>query len=226
MSFEFFEEEAKPQDDVPPTLAALMKRVMKNSAQEMRVSMPAKVIKYNRAKNMVDVKPFFKRKYADGTVADSPVIYNVPVHFPRAGKSFISMPIKKDHVVTLLFADRSMSKWLSNGEEAEPDDTRTHHMSDAYAIPGGYPFSDPAKINNSNDVIIKNENDGSNYTEIRVKENGHIQFLNKTDELVKVLNDMLTALRQAKVYTSTGPQKLRHSKFTSVQNRLKTFLQK
>ena len=71
------------------------------------------------------------------------------------------------------------------------------------------------------DVILKNKS-----LEMRIKKNGHIQILNKNDELIKVLSDMLTVIRQAVVYTCNGPQHLRHHLFRHVHARLRTFLEK
>jgi len=65
-----------------------------------------------------------------------------------------------------------------------------------------------------------------NKLEIRIKKNGKIQIFNQGEELINVINDFITTVRQAVVYTSTGAQKLRHLNFSPVQKRLKTFLSK
>lgn len=222
---DFITEQEETQEPARPTQAQVLRKFFDAMAMELRVSMPAQVIRYDHKKQLIDAKPFFKRKYKDGTVEAPPVIYNVPVDFPRAGKSFISMPLEPGHVVQLIFSDRSFEKWLSSGQELDPEDSRAHHISDCHAIPGGYPFSDPAKVNNAKDIIIKND-DGKGFLEMRLKKNGHLQVLNSQEELVKVLNDMLQILREAVTYTCGGPQKLRHSKFAEIAARLKTFQEK
>lgn len=220
-----FDEQPQPQNEATPSLAEVLKQAIDAKLYDTRTAMPAKVIRYDHEKQQVDVQPYFKKKYNDGKMVSMPKITNVPVVFPRSGAAFISMPIEIGHNVLLVCVDRSMDKWLSNGDELHPDDTRRHNISDAVAMPGLYPFSDPADVPNATDIVIKNKA-GDAKLEIRVKKNGHIQILNQEEELITVLNDMLTYIRQAKVYTSTGPQKLRHSKFAKVQTRLKKFLEK
>lgn len=220
---EFFDEQRKDQDRVKPTFAETIRQAMAGHTQDLRVAMPAEVIEYDHKKQMVTVKPYFKRKYRDGELADSPMIYKVPVAFPRAGESFIAMPIKKGHTVLLVFSDRSMEKWLNSGTSVDPEDTRAHHISDAIAIPGCYPFSNSAAVANDTDLIVRNANGKGAFVEFRLKENNHLQVLNEKEELVKVLNDMLQILREAVTYTCGGPQKLRHTKFAEIAQRLKTF---
>lgn len=188
MGFEFFTEEEKPQNEATPTFAEVIKQAIEHGQLETRVSMPAEVVSYDHKKQMISARPYFKRKYQDDTVADAPIIYNIPVAFPRAGDAILAMPIAKGHSVLLVFADRSMEKWLSSGKAGDPEDTRAHHMSDAIAIPGCYPFSNTVALNNNRDIIMKNAD-----LEMRLKPNGHLQVLNSANELIKVLDEYMTA---------------------------------
>lgn len=223
----YIEEQNEEEQDAQVSLPELLNNLMSRVSYDLRVAIPAKVIKYDFEKQSVNCQPCFKNRYADGTAPEPAIVYNVPVAFPRAGGSFISLPIKEGHFVLLVMADRSLEKWLSSGKVVDPEDDRAHHLSDAIAIPGCYPFTEPASVNNPNDIIVCNKNtDGQNFLEMRLKPNNHLQILNKTDELVKVLSDLVQTLREAVVYTSTGAQKLRHHKFAEVHNRLKTFLER
>lgn len=210
MTIPFIDEQEDPQNEVTPTPSEALSEAMRQQILEVRVAVPATVVRYDHKKQLADVQPDFKRKYQDGQVADPPIIYNVPVKHPRAGASFIHLPLKPGHKVWLSFADRSLESWLSNGEAADPQDTRAHHISDAAAYPGGYPFSDAAPVNNGDDVIIKNDE-----LEFRIKPNGRLQVLNGSDELVRILEDWMTA-----DINGSHPFKLR------VRERLRTFLVK
>lgn len=223
---EFIEEIRNDQSRVTPTLAEMIRQAIQGNSQEIRVAMPAEVIEYDYKKQMVNARPYFKRKYLDGEVTDAPVIYNVPVAFPRAGEAFVSMPIEKGHNVLLIFSDRSMEKWLNSGTAVDPEDRRVHHISDAIAIPGCYPFSNPAPVANNTDVIIRNGNGKTAFTEIRVKKNNHIQVLNEKEELVKVLSDLLQIILDARTPTCAGPQPLISAEWPKIQARLKSFLEK
>lgn len=228
MSFNipFLEEEEKPQNEAPPTLTEVINQSMKAASMGMRVSCPAKVIKYDKDKQTVDVKLAFKTKGTDGKFKDAPILYSVPVAFPRANSAMIAMPISKDDNVNLVFSDRSLEKWKQNGSgDIENDDDRAHDLSDAIAYVGMYSEDKALPLNNSDDIIIKNDKE-KNGVEIRVKKNGHIQIMNNGEELLAVIDDMLRTIREAVVYTSTGAQKLRHTNFAPVQKRLRTFLEK
>ncbi len=85
-----------------------------------------------------------------------------------------------------------------------------HHMSDAIALPGCYPFSNPAPVNNGTDVILKNAD-----TEFRIKPNGHLQILNKHHELLRILDEWIT-LEMVGAHHMLG----------RVRAKLRTFLEK
>jgi hypothetical protein len=170
-----------------PTLAEVMRALSKNISGQINVAVPAKVINYNKDTQTVDARPVFQLKYLDGSIQDPPVIYSIPVLFPRANNAFISFPIRNGDNVFLIFADKSIDKWMTSGEVNYPDDVRKHDISDAFALPAGYPMGQSASIANGDDVIISNAL-GTGGTEVRIKPNGHIQILNGREELVSVLN--------------------------------------
>jgi len=187
MNFSFLTEKPNPQGEATPTLSQTLAKLSSAWAYNMRVCCPATVVKYDKAKQLVDVQPDFKTKFKDGTASDAPTIYSVPVAFPRAGSAIIAMPLKKGHKVLLVFSDRSLEKWLTVGKSHDPEDTRAHNLSDAVAFAGCYPFSDPVTLANDTDIIIKNED-----LEVRVKPSGRLQVLNGTYELVKFLDDFIS----------------------------------
>lgn len=221
----FKKEEANPQSETTPSLAQIIKDAVRDGMAQTNVGMPAEVVKYDHEKQTVDVKPQLKKKFKDGKTEETPIIYKVPLQVFRSGKSFVTVPIGKGDTVWLSFSNRSMDKWRGNGGEVDPEDTRMFSMTDCVAYPGGYPQNKAAPVANNKDLIIGNHGD-DNSLEIRVKKNGKIQIRNNGEELINVINDFITTVRRAVVYTSTGPQKLRHLDFTPVQRRLKTFLSK
>lgn len=206
----FIDELADPQNEVTPTPEEAISEAMRQAAMETRVSLPATVIRYDFEKQLADVQPDFKRKYQDGEVVDAPIIYNVPVKHQRAGDAIMHVPVKAGHKVWLNFADRSLEKWLSTGSASDPEDTRAHHLSDAVAYPGGYPFSDPSHVNNGDDIIIRNA-----VLEFRIKPNGRLQILNGSNELIRIMEDWITA-------DIVGD----HGALFGIRNRLRTFLVK
>lgn len=203
------------------SLLEAIKSCVDASMAEMRVCLPATVIEYDHTTQKCSAQPDFKRNYG-GSIVEMPIIYNIPVQWPRAGAAFVHLPLKKGHKVTLSFSDRSLEKWLSNGQKNDPEDPRNHHLSDALAYPGGYPFSDAANVTNGDDIIIKH----GETTEWRIKENGHFQIFNSQHEFMKKLSDIMQDLSEAVIYTCNGPQRLFHFSLRRDMQMLKTFLEK
>lgn len=188
MSGLFFNEKPEKQRGITPTLAELIRMAVQTHSDNLRVCMPATVETYDHKKQVVSATPDFKNTYADGQTAGMPMIYDVPVCFPRAGAAFICLPLKKGDKVLLVFCDRSLEKWLSSGAQNDPADTRAHHLSDAIAFPGCYPTSSPAQVNNANDLIIKNGK-----FEIRMRDDGRVQILNGQWDLMKLFDQWIDA---------------------------------
>ena len=214
-------EDLEPPKSPTPSLAELLGRSIDARLYDVRTAVPAEVLKYDLKKQCVDVQPLIKKVYEDGEALETAKVFNVPVAFPRAGEAYLALPLKKGDKVLLVIADRSLDKWKSTGGNVDPEDKRKHDLSDAVAIPGCYPFKEAAEIANANDLILRNK-----HSQIQMKSNGKLKVLNQSEELIKVLSDMLKIIRAAVVYTSNGPQKLKHSKFAEIQQRLETFLEK
>lgn len=126
------------------TLSELAASIHAAVMHDLRVAMPARVESYDGANQKVSVQPLIRDYFEgeDGALVWErlPVISNVPVAFPTAGGIFLSLPIQAGDVGVVLITDRSLEKWLSAGGEVEPDDTRTHNLSDAVFYPGLKPF--------------------------------------------------------------------------------------
>jgi len=222
MVLEFVTEEENPQEVVEPTLGNVITNAIDRKTEDLRVAMPAEIVDYDVEKQLATVKPLLKTKYRDGKVVDMPQIFNVPVAHPRAGDAYVHMPVKKGNTCMVVFSDRSMDKWITNGGSVDPDDVRQHHLSDAIAYPGLYSQAENMQVANGDDLILMNKS-GEAKMEIRLKKNNHLEIYNNGNELLNVLNEMLKIIREAKVYTSSGPQQLRHAKFIEIARKLKSF---
>ncbi len=126
-----------------PTLIKNIRDAIAADRAELHTAMPATVESYDAATGMVSVAPCLKRKYANGDLVDLPVISNVPVLFPRGGNAAITFDLQPGDVVLLVFAERSVDGWKTTGGKVDPKDPRKHALSDAFAIPGGYPKASP-----------------------------------------------------------------------------------
>lgn len=130
-----------------PTMAELLRIAVEYHTREMWTALPGRVDSFDGEKQMVDVEPLVEDLIAaeDGAeiVETIPVVRNVPLMFPRGGDGFaLTFPVVEGDLVLLVFCSRSIDRYLESegGSPVNPEDFRTHDLSDAVAIPGFYPF--------------------------------------------------------------------------------------
>ncbi len=124
---------------------------------QMNTCLPGEVREYDFKERRASIKPLIKRKYLDGQISTLPIIVDVPVVFPGTDKVGFQFPIKKGDKVLIVFSQRSLDQYLSNGGDVDPLDTRKFDLSDAVAIPGLYPFNKNGFADNNEDLFIKND---------------------------------------------------------------------
>lgn len=164
--------------DIKATLPDAMRVAISRAIAGIHTCLPGKIEKYDHEKQMASVKPLIKKFYLDNKTESLPVIVNVPVIFPRTANFSFTHPIEEGDLVLLLFCERSLEKYLAEGGEQEPGDRRKHDLTDAIAIPGLYPFSEPSEADNNEDVLIK-----FHEAELRIKPDGN--FYMKGDLIVE-----------------------------------------
>ncbi len=128
-----------------PDLAEVLRIAQDQRQSEIHTHLPGRVESYNLATQKADIKPLLKTNLvnADGNdvIEELPVIPSVPVGFFRTANAFISFPMKKGDLVTLLIIERSIDKYThGKGVVTDPGDTRMHQLIDAVALPCLYPF--------------------------------------------------------------------------------------
>lgn len=199
-----------------PTLEDLFDSLTDNILSTINTCMPAIVVDYDNSTQRAKVQPCFKRKYSTGEVKNLPIIVNVPILFPRTENSFISFPIKKNDYVLLLFSQRSLDKFLSQGGIVAVDDPRKFDLTDAIALVGFFHTS----IESSEDAIrIKNKD-----TKIDIKDNGKFCITNTSNEFVSILVDLIQAIIDMKINTMLGPQMpINLATFIELKTKLETF---
>lgn len=130
------------------SFAEFAARLRESISHGVRVALPARVEAYDASKQKVAAQPLVR----DYFEADSgalvterlPVVSDVPVAFPSGGGCFLTLPITAGDMGLLVFADRSLDRWLNGiGSEVDPGDPRMHDLSDAIFLPGVYPFGAP-----------------------------------------------------------------------------------
>ena len=101
---------------------------------------PGVVKSYDATTQTATVQPSiqFKRRDGEGVIQNytPDPIADVPVAFPGAGAYSITWPLAAGDLVTLVFAERSITEWkATGGTSVEAQDTRRFDLTDAIAIP-------------------------------------------------------------------------------------------
>jgi Phage protein Gp138 N-terminal domain len=183
-----------------PALVKLIRDEFTELSGSLRVCLPARVHSYDSATGLAAVQPLLKRRFYAETAARSlPIINNVPVVHPRTAKAAVRLPVSKGDICVLVFSDRSLERWVqADGSEQDPNDSRQHHYSDAYAILGGYPKGN--KWPSSNPDAL----------EIVVKPGTRVTLGNGSDDLLAICYEAMTQLKAAadaiKLLTVSGVQ--------------------
>lgn len=167
------------------TIEELIRVSFIEMAGELRVCLPGRIETYDPDTHLASIQPLIKRKFYGQENAELlPIVNRVPVIHPRTAKALIRLPVASGDIVTLIFADRSIEPWLQgDGVAAEALDTRQHHLSDAYALLGGYPEGNPVTANNPDAL------------EIVVVEGTKITIGNGAAELLQLAHDAFTELK-------------------------------
>lgn len=156
-----------------PTLAEVIKKAIDQTLTNVHTSMPGVIESYDSVTGLASVKPSLKRKYAGETNStEYPVVSGVPVIFPRVANAFLRLPVAKGDNVLLVFAERSLDKWIEKGGTVAPEDPAKFGLNDAVAIPGLYPKTDPLSPNGADtslEIAV-----GSSWIEIKTDGSIHI----------------------------------------------------
>jgi hypothetical protein len=192
---------------------------------DMYFTLPAKIVKYNKDTQYADVEIQLYEKFIDGVLDLPPVIPMVPVKHPRAndGKAFIHMPLKPGDDVILVFSQRSLDNWKTQGGPSDPSDPRKHHITDAYALIGGSAIPDAFSPQTDDAIEIVN---GTSRTIIH-PDGTYNLYGGNTDDLVQVINDFILGVQRALTTTLIGPQPLVDDEdpgWTIIQERAQAFV--
>ncbi len=129
------------------TLAEAIRRAVQLGLADTHVSLPAKVVRVDLARNLVDAQPLVmdlvEQPEGGRTAVAFPVVTNVPIQVANGGGFRMTFPVAVGDVVVLVFADRSLDVWLARGGgPVDPVDPRAHALSDGVVA---IPSTNPAK---------------------------------------------------------------------------------
>lgn len=178
----------------------------------LNVCLPGKIVSYNAENQYADVQIQLLKKYTDFSTEPHPVIPNVPVRHPRAagGNAFIHMPVAVGDDVLLVFSQRSLDNWktqnipvVGQNGGVDTNDTRKHHITDAFAILGGSAMPDAFEVSDPTAIEIVNGD-----AKIILFPDGKFNFENSTADFIDQVQQAFATLGDDTVNTVFGPTKL------------------
>lgn len=120
------------------TMAEVVRKAIESRVATVRVSMPGKILSFDPATQVASVQPLINELYvAEGGERVSeplPVLPCVHVAVQSGGGMRITVPLKPGDEGLLVFSDRSLDDWWTNGQDSKSE--RRHDLSDAVFVPG------------------------------------------------------------------------------------------
>lgn len=142
-----------------PTLGEAIQVAVDLVMTQLRVALPGCVTTYDSRTRKATVAPLLMRRMTPDAVtpAPLPLIPNVPIVFPQTAKGALILPMDVGDPVTILFSDRALGAWKAGDGVAPvvPKNTRKHHLSDCWAIPGGYPDGFPFTAQSEGNLALQ-----------------------------------------------------------------------
>lgn len=175
-------------------------------AANMHTCIPARIEKYDHATQKATVKPLLNRRIRTATGFEPEEIQpipSVPVVWPRSGGASLTFPVAQGDGCLLLFSERSMDLWLSEGGVVTPDDPRKFALSDAICLLGLQPFV-------GGDYPEDNENVRLQYgdAQLVINNDNKLALGNGAAELLDLFDQLLQALITTTTITAVGNQPL------------------
>lgn len=189
---------------ITPEFGEVVRSIIDSVLLDLNVCLPAKIVSYDKDTQYADVEIQLQQKFGDGSLVSYAVIPKVPVKHPRsnAGHAFIHMPIKPGDDVVLVFSQRSLDNWKTQGGMTDPGDPRKHHITDAYALIGGSAIPDAFAPETEDAIEIVNFESKTNiFPDGKYQIKGGIG-----DDLVFVLYDLILGIQRSFTETLIGPQ--------------------
>jgi len=147
--------------------------VFSNLMMRVNTCIPGQIVSYDRTSQTAEIQPVLKIKFVEKDPENLPIIKDVPVVYPGSGGYWLTFDLVPGDYVLLLFSQRSIGAWQTQGGIVDPSRRRKFHMSDAIALPGINPNPDVLSGLESGGMSIQNR-DGSKY--IKIKSTGQVNI--------------------------------------------------
>lgn len=145
-----------------------LRMAMDGRLSSVWTAMPGIVKKVDLTKRTCEVQPAIQGRVqsADGSYqfVNLPLLVDVPIVMPSAGGFTLSLPIKAEDEVLVVFSSRCIDSWWQSGGVGVPMEQRMHDLSDGFAIPGPRSVATSTPLHATNARITSD--DGATYVEV------------------------------------------------------------
>lgn len=180
-------------------------QIIESYMLKIHTCIPGKIESYDPTLKKASVKPLVKFK-VNNELLSYPVIDNVPVIFPTTQNFRFVYPLNNGDGCIIFFSEQSLENWLSSsGEEVEPGDNRRYSVSDAFCVPGLFPFGNVGKTGDTKDVILEIDNSNIIINGDTIELNGNTKRFVTYAELNTAIQTFITALNSHTHAVTTAP---------------------
>lgn len=124
-------EEAATDDD-----AAAVRAEVEATTLDLHTALPGIVKSFDKDRQTAVVQPAVQKFFRGTGFVEVKQLVDVPVQFPRGGGFALTFPVAAGDECLLVFSERAIDHWFETGRTSPPSDTRTHSLSDGFAILG------------------------------------------------------------------------------------------
>jgi len=135
------------------------KRLKDNLLDRVCVSMPCKIVSYDRVKHLATVKPLLNFKYANGPTIEYDVIPDVEILRMMAGGFLIDLPLNAGDTGWLIAVDRDSLDVKERSNNALPRSTLVNSYKSGYWIPDQWGSESKLQISgvDANRLVIQSK---------------------------------------------------------------------
>ena len=122
--------------EVTPSLSEVIRRYVEQRLCQVHTAIPGEVVDYDAGTRLATVQPTIKALYESAGPIARPPIPNVRVVMPGGNGMEVSLPLAAGDTGLIVFCERSLDEWMTQGGNVTPETTRKHDLMDAVFFPG------------------------------------------------------------------------------------------
>jgi hypothetical protein len=178
----------KPYQTISLNEFSVIQQILQKVKEDICCAKIGKIQTFYPASGTADIAITFKKLLWDDTIANYPLLRNVPVFVYQGGGIHCRMPINTGDECVVIFADSDIDNWFTYSADAVPNSARKHDMSDGVAFVG---FNSMQNLLTS--ALSSTEGGIADSSAKVAIKNGKISMANSTQSLKTALDTFLTA---------------------------------